>query len=87
MFRKSPYFAHLPAISVDLARLSAYRLRKIQAEEQYCSTEVAISLLDLAEDTEATTGLGEHFTRFKTRYLAGKAQHSGNITAENRESV
>ncbi|MCP6490435.1 DTW domain-containing protein, partial [Klebsiella pneumoniae] len=32
-------------------------------------------------------GLGEHFTRFKTRYLAGKTQHLGSITAEQLESV
>ncbi|EDH6072920.1 DTW domain-containing protein, partial [Salmonella enterica subsp. enterica serovar Typhi] len=25
--------------------------------------------------------LGEHFIRFKTRYLAGKTQHPGNVTA------
>ncbi len=72
MFRKSPYLDHLPVISVDLSRLSAYRLREIHAEGQYCTAEVAIALLDLAGDTEAATSLGEHFTRFKTRYLAGK---------------
>ncbi|EHJ81495.1 hypothetical protein LTSEBAI_3666, partial [Salmonella enterica subsp. enterica serovar Baildon str. R6-199] len=81
MFRKSPYLDHLPVISVDLSRLSAYRLREIHAEGQYCTAEVAIALLDLAGDTEAATSLGEHFTRFKTRYLAGKTQHPGNVTA------
>ncbi|MEG3387545.1 hypothetical protein V5H41_29315, partial [Salmonella enterica] len=40
------------------------------AEGQYCTAEVAIALLDLAGDTEAATSLGEHFSRFKTRYLA-----------------
>ena len=34
-----------------------------------------------------TAGLGELFTRFKTRYLAGKTQHLGSITAEQLESV
>ncbi|WP_225807896.1 tRNA-uridine aminocarboxypropyltransferase [Salmonella enterica] len=80
-FVKSPYLDHLPVISVDLSRLSAYRLREIHAEGQYCTAEVAIALLDLAGDTEAATSLGEHFTRFKTRYLAGKTQHPGNVTA------
>lgn len=82
MFRKSPYLDNLPVISVDLSRLSAYRLREAQAEGQYCTAEVAIALLDMAGDTRAATGLGEHFTRFKTRYLAGKTQHPGSITAE-----
>ncbi|MGQ7113572.1 hypothetical protein ACUOFC_44000, partial [Escherichia sp. TWPC-MK] len=49
--------------------------------------EVAIALLDMAGDTGAAAGLGEHFTRFKTRYLAGKTQHLGSITAEQLESV
>ena len=87
MFRKSPYLDNLPVISVDLSRLSAYRLREAQAEGQYCTAEVAIALLDMTGDTRAATGLGEHFTRFKTRYLAGKTQHLGSITAEQLESV
>ena len=87
MFRKSPYLDNLPVISVDLSRLSAYRLREAQAEGQYCTAEVAIALLDMAGDTGAAAGLGEHFTRFKTRYLAGKTQHLGSITAEQLESV
>lgn len=87
MFRKSPYLDNRPVISVDLSRLSAYRLREAQAEGQYCTAEVAIALLDMAGDTGAAAGLGEHFTRFKTRYLAGKTQHLGSITAEQLESV
>lgn len=47
MFRKSPYLDNLPVISVDLSRLSAYRLREAQAEGQYCTAEVAIALLDI----------------------------------------
>ncbi|REA65412.1 DTW domain-containing protein, partial [Staphylococcus pseudintermedius] len=44
-------------------------------------------LLDMAGDTGAAAGLGEHSTRFKTHYLAGKTQHLGSITAEQLESV
>lgn len=51
MFRKSPYLDALPVISVDLSRVSAYRLREAHAEGQYCTAEVAIALLDLAGDT------------------------------------
>lgn len=87
MFRKSPWLDALPVISVDLSRLSAYHLREVHAEGQYCTAEVAIALLELAGDTDAASGLGEHFTRFKTRYLAGKTQHQGSITAESAESV
>ncbi len=58
MFRKSPYLDNLPVISVDLSRLSAYRLREAQAAGQYCTAEVAIALLDMASDTGAAAGLG-----------------------------
>ncbi|PLO54782.1 DTW domain-containing protein, partial [Klebsiella pneumoniae] len=54
---------------------------------QYCTAEVAIALLDLAGDAPAAAALGEHFTRFRTRYLAGKTQHKGSITAGQVENV
>ena len=81
MFRKSPYLDALPVISVDLSRVSAYGLREAHADGQYCTAEVAIALLDLAGDPEAACALGEHFRLFRTRYLAGKTQHKGSITA------
>lgn len=87
MFRKSPYLDALPIISVDLSRISAYHLREAHAHGQYCTAEVAIALLDLAGDAPAAAALGEHFTRFRTRYLAGKTQHKGSITADQVENV
>jgi DTW domain-containing protein YfiP len=87
MFRKSPYLDGLPVISVDLSRVSAYHLREAHAEGQYCTAEVAIALLDLANDTEAAGALGNHFQCFRNRYLAGKPQHKGNITVTEPESV
>ncbi|HBX2834651.1 TPA: DTW domain-containing protein [Klebsiella pneumoniae] len=87
MFRKSPYLDALPIISVDLSRISAYHLREAHADGQYCTAEVAIALLDLAGDAPAAAALGEHFTRFRTRYLAGKTQHKGSITAGQVENV
>ena len=87
MFRKSPWLDALPMISVDLSRISAYHLREAHAEGQYCTAEVAIALLDLAGDKSAATALGEHFSLFRTRYLAGKTQHKGSITAQLTENV
>lgn len=87
MFRKSPYLDTLPVIAVNLSRVSAYLLRKARAPGQYCTAEVAIALLDLAGDTQAARALGDHFTLFRTRYMAGKAQLTGDITAEQPESV
>ena len=87
MFRKSPYLDALPVISVDLSRVSAYRLRESHADDQYCTAEVAIALLDLADDRAAAQGLSDHFTLFRERYLAGKPHHQGTITAGEPESV
>lgn len=87
MFRKSPYLDALPIISVDLSRVSAYRLREAHADGQYCTAEVAIALLDLAGDTEAAAALGSHFSRFRERYLAGKTVHKGSVTATGTENV
>ncbi|MFE4111919.1 tRNA-uridine aminocarboxypropyltransferase [Kosakonia sp. YIM B13611] len=87
MFRKSPYLDALPVISVDLSRVSAYRLREAHAEDQYCTAEVAIALLDLAGDNSAAQALGDHFTLFRERYLAGKPHHSSAITANAAENV
>ena len=87
MFRKSPYLDALPVISVDLSRVSAYHLREAHAEGQYCTAEVAIALLDLAGDTVAAETLADHFSRFRTRYLAGKTHHKASITATTAESV
>jgi DTW domain-containing protein YfiP len=87
MFRKSPYLDALPVISVDLSRVSAYRLREAHADGQYCTAEVAIALLDLAGDTAAAGALGNHFSCFRERYLAGKTVHKGSVTALEPESV
>lgn len=87
MFRKSPWLDDLPVISVDLSRVSEYRLREVHAEGQYCTAEVAMALLDLAGDIEAAQTLGEHFQQFRTRYLKAKTQHQGTITAQEAESV
>lgn len=87
MFRKSPWLDALPVISVDLSRVSAYRLRVAHSEDQYCTAEVAIALLDLAQDTLAAQALGEHFVLFRERYLAGKPHHPAAITAISTENV
>ncbi|HEP1896894.1 MAG: tRNA-uridine aminocarboxypropyltransferase [Kluyvera cryocrescens] len=86
MFRKSPWLDGLPLISVDLSRVSAYSLREVHAEGQYCTAEVAIALLDLANDTGAATALSQHFTRFRENYLAGKSHHQGSITTASLEN-
>lgn len=87
MFRKSPWLDNLPVISVDLSRVSSYRLRKAHSDGEYCTAEVTIALLDIAGDTAAALGLSDHFSRFRELYLAGKTLHKGNITTIGAESV
>jgi DTW domain-containing protein YfiP len=86
MFRKSPYLTRAIS-SIDFCLVSAYRLREAHADGQYCTAEVAIALLDLAGDTAAAGALGNHFSCFRERYLAGKTIHKGSITATASESV
>lgn len=87
MFRKSPYLDALPVISVDLSRVSAYHLREAHADDQYCTAEVAIALLDIARDNAAAQALAKHFALFRERYLAGKTRHPSAITANATENV
>ena len=55
MFRKSPYLDNLPVISVDLSRLSAYRLREAHAKANIVLPKWP-SLADMAGDTGAAQG-------------------------------
>ncbi|SQC44174.1 DTW domain protein [Klebsiella pneumoniae] len=87
MFRKSPYLDALPIISVDLSRISAYHLREAHADGQYCTAGSGHRPAGSGGRCPAAAALGEHFTRFRTRYLAGKTQHKGSITAGQVENV
>lgn len=87
MFRKSPYLNALPVISVDLSATTAYRLRAAHGEGQYCTAEVAVALLELAGDSQASAGLQRHFTHFRECYLAGKPHHQASITVAAKENV
>ncbi|ARZ00080.1 DTW domain-containing protein [Yersinia ruckeri] len=75
MFRKSPYLAGLPMLSLDVTTASNYLLREAQRPEQHCTVEVAIALLEQAGDLRAAEGLGTHFSYFRQQYLAGKPHH------------
>lgn len=72
MFRKSPYLDKFPVISVDVEDLTGYLLRDAAREEQRCTAEVAVSLLNKNEDYAAATALADHFQRFRTHYLTAK---------------
>ncbi|NDL63944.1 tRNA-uridine aminocarboxypropyltransferase [Acerihabitans arboris] len=75
MFRKSPYLADFPILSLTLDTLSAYRLREAHGEGHHCTAEVAATLLLQAGDDAAAQNLSALFTLFRGRYLAGKSHH------------
>lgn len=79
MFRKSPYLDSLPVLSIESLESSDYRLREASHKEQLCTAEVAVSLLHLAGEASAAESLSAHFSEFRRRYLAGKA----NVPLEN----
>ncbi|QWA12184.1 DTW domain-containing protein [Sodalis ligni] len=76
MFRKSPYLADFPVLSLDLHTLSSYRLRESHGDGHHCTAEVAATLLYQAGDNAAAKGLADHFALFRNRYLAGKSHHN-----------
>ncbi|WP_241592970.1 tRNA-uridine aminocarboxypropyltransferase [Rosenbergiella epipactidis] len=75
MFRKSPWLANFPVISVDVLTPSQYTLREAHSDAHHCTAEIAAALLDQAGDTAAAQHLSQHFTLFRERYLAGKPHH------------
>ncbi|WP_315709533.1 tRNA-uridine aminocarboxypropyltransferase [Brenneria uluponensis] len=92
MFRKSPYLDPLPILSLDVDAISRYQLREASSAGQHCTAEIAIALLQQADDTLASSALAEHFDRFRKHYLAGKANHAPQeippvVTAIPTESV
>ncbi len=88
MFRKSPYLDALPIISVDLSRISAYHLRARRTPtDNIVPRKWPSPCWIWRAMLPAAAALGEHFTRFRTRYLAGKTQHKGSITAGQVENV
>ncbi len=73
MFRKSPWLADFPVLSLDLPSVSQYGLHGSHGEGHHCTAEVAVALLTLAGDRAAADALMAHFILFRSRYLAGKS--------------
>ena len=72
MIRKSPYLDNLPVLSVTAEKLSDYRLRIAPHAHQLGTAEVAIMVLALAGEMDASTKLEQHFIKFRDAYLLGK---------------
>jgi DTW domain-containing protein YfiP len=76
MFRKSPYLNGFPVLSFTPEMVSNYQLRESANQQQLCTVEVAVELLRLAGDVNASARLLAHFNQFRQHYLAGKANRS-----------
>lgn len=72
MFRKSPYLAHLPVLSLNPAQLSRYQLRRSCNVEHLCTAEVAALCLDLAGEKQAASALDVWLDIFTQHYLAAR---------------
>lgn len=73
MFRKSPYLDKFPVVSVTPETLSDYKLRVSAHDNQLCTAEVAICLLDQQGDNASSDILSQWFALFRERYLLTKS--------------
>ena len=74
MFRKSPYLAHLPVLSLQSGQLSSYRLRRSRRDDHFCTSEVAAMCLQLPGETHAAQTLEAYLAVFTHHYLQAKQQ-------------
>ena len=72
MIRKSPYLDGFPILSISPEKVSEYYLRVAAFEHQLGTAEVAIMVLEMAEERDAAKKLERHFVDFRNAYLKGK---------------
>jgi DTW domain-containing protein YfiP len=74
MFRKSPYLASLPVLSLQSDQLSRYQLRRSKRGDHFCTAEVAALCLALAGEAHAAQTLDAYLDVFSHHYLQAKQQ-------------
>jgi len=74
MFRKSPYLAQFPVLSLHPEQLSNYRLRRSTRSDHFCTSEVGALCLALAGETHAAEVLATYLDVFTHHYLQAKNQ-------------
>jgi DTW domain-containing protein len=72
IFRKSPYLAELPVLSLLPEQLSRYRLRRSYHEHHFCTSEVAALCLAMAGEASAAQRLEAYLDLFSSRYLSAR---------------
>jgi DTW domain-containing protein len=74
MFRKSPYLADFPVLSLLPDQLSRYKLRRSKRDDHFCTSEVAALCLELAGEPRAAQSLAAYLDVFTHHYLQAKHQ-------------
>jgi len=74
MFRKSPYLAQFPVLSLHPDQLSNYRLRRSTRSDHFCTSEVGALCLALAGEPHAAEVLATYLDVFTHHYLQAKNQ-------------
>lgn len=74
MFRKSPYLANLPVLSLEPDQISRYKLRRSKRDDHFCTAEVAALCLALGGDSHAAQTLEAYLDVFTHHYLQAKHQ-------------
>jgi DTW domain-containing protein YfiP len=74
IFKKSPYLAQFPVLSLAPEQLSRYRLRRSRRDDHLCTSEVAALCLALAGETLAAQTLEAYLDVFTEHYLSAKQQ-------------
>ncbi|WP_075202543.1 tRNA-uridine aminocarboxypropyltransferase [Vibrio mexicanus] len=80
IFRKSPYLATLPVISIKPEVVSQYVMRKSDNENHLSTAEVASLVLQHAGETHAAEELQDWFTVFRETYLLSKTRLKPDYT-------
>lgn len=74
IFKKSPYLAQLPVLSLQSEQISRYRLRRAMRDTTFCTAEVAVMCLELAGEPLAAQTLEAYLDVFIDHYLRAKQQ-------------
>ncbi len=82
MFSKSSYLHTLPVIAVSPTASSRYLLRISHHDYQLCTAEVAVEILAIAGEQQASQDLACYFADFKQQYIKEKP-HKSNDNHDN----
>jgi DTW domain-containing protein len=87
MFRKSPYLAGFPVLSLLPDQLSRYKLRRSKRDDHFCTSEVAALCLELAGEPHAAQSLAAYLDVFTHHYLQAKHQSPVDFESEAHQRL